>query len=162
MSAAFISCFLKARRQTHNRLSKNTPSTENISVVVNIGWECFSHCRKNLSMKSSTYSIPEITLWPHLLSCKRMDRMIAVLTLASGNGSHSRRVEKGRYGRFSRCKCDGSHSLRRRRCTWGTSSDGCRSASSRTRSRRRGSILSGRHPSPGSCSRGTSDEPCTH
>lgn len=53
---------------------------------------------------------------------------------------------------ISRCKCGGSRWLRKRRCTWGTSSDGCRSASWRTRSRKRGSTWSAPRPSPSSCS----------
>lgn len=60
---------------------------------------------------------------------------------------------------FSRYRCGGSHLLRRRRCTWGTSSDACHSVSWHTRSRRRGSTLSARRPSPGSCSRDTLGEP---
>lgn len=61
--------------------------------------------------------------------------------------------------RISRCKCGGSRWLRKRRCTWGTSSDACRSASWRTRSRKRGSTWSAPHPSPSSCSRDTWDGP---
>lgn len=61
--------------------------------------------------------------------------------------------------RISRCKCGGSRWLRKRRCTWGTSSDVCRSASWRTRSRKRGSTWSALRPSPSSCSTDTWDGP---
>ena len=57
------------------------------------------------------------------------------------------------------CICGGSHWPRRRRCTWGTSSGACRSAFSRTRSRRRGSTWSARRPSFASYSTGRSDAP---
>ena len=60
---------------------------------------------------------------------------------------------------ITRCKCGGSRWLRKRRCTWGTSSDACRSASWRTRSRKRGSTLSAPRPSPWSCSTGTLNGP---
>lgn len=44
------------------------------------------------------------------------------------------------------CRCDGNHWHQMQHCTSGTFSDGCRSASSRTQNRKRGSTLSKQRP----------------
>ncbi len=58
-----------------------------------------------------------------------------------------------------RCRCDGNRWRQMQHCTLGTFSDGCRSASSRTRNRKRGSTLSKQHPLHVNCSMDTSTGP---
>lgn len=57
------------------------------------------------------------------------------------------------------CRCDGNHWHQMQHCTSGTFSDGCRSASSRTQNRKRGSILSKQRPLHVNCSMDTSTGP---
>lgn len=57
------------------------------------------------------------------------------------------------------CRCDGNHWHQMQHCISGTFSDGCRSASSRTQNRKRGSILSKQRPLHVNCSMDTSTGP---